>query len=87
MGQGLRNFNISISWRLIMENMKQCKLTKGRSTLTSWIPEKFAQIGNVLKVEEDEGWIVQKVGGTLSKERVKTMEMRFRNKSNFQSIK
>lgn len=51
---------------------RQCQLVKkeGVSTLNqvSWIPEKFAIMGKVLKLKEgetwDDHWIVSSVGGT-----------------------
>jgi hypothetical protein len=36
---------------------RQCVLRKGNATTTSWIPEKFAEVGKVLKLKgDDESW-------------------------------
>jgi hypothetical protein len=49
---------------------RQCLLTKGTSTTTSWIPERFAVLGKVLKFKDeggtwDNGWVVEAVYGRL----------------------
>ena len=67
--------------------MTQCTLVKDRTTQVSWIPTEFAKLNKVLKVEEDEGWVVTEIGGTLSKEMVKAQEKRSRSDKNFRSTK
>jgi hypothetical protein len=42
---------------------RQCLLKRGESQQTSWLPEKFAQVGQLLKLKSDageweEGWVV-----------------------------
>jgi len=44
------------------EYHKQCKLQKGNAHTTCWIPENFAKMGKVLKIEEDPGWVVTFIG-------------------------
>ena len=56
-----------------MSNKKQlysqCLLKKGNIEQTSWIPEKFAHVGKILKLKNEDdkwsnGWIVCFVGNT-----------------------
>lgn len=69
------------------DTMTQCKLKRGTETQTSWIPSKFAQKDRVLRLKDEEGWVVEEVGGTLSKDMIKAQEKRSRNKDNFRSTK
>lgn len=42
---------------------KQCRMSKkGYDDRVGWIPEKFAQKGNFVKLKEDDGWRVEGVG-------------------------
>lgn len=45
---------------------RQCVLKKNSTTTTSWIPEKFAKKGKVLKLKDSgiwsDGWEIQRVG-------------------------
>ena len=59
--------------------MRQCKLHKKAGDgsyreQTSWIPERFAKIGKILKLREsgvwDDGWGVVSVGGRETAEAV-----------------
>jgi hypothetical protein len=47
---------------------RQVKMKKGNTQRTSWIPEQFAVVGKMLKIDMDgewnEGWIVEHVGST-----------------------
>ena len=42
--------------------MKQCILRKGVKEQTAWIPVKFAIVGKILKLEDDDGWKVISTG-------------------------
>jgi hypothetical protein len=44
-----------------MMNHCQCKLKKGDAYQVSWIPEKYAKIGNYLKLKDDDGWQVVEI--------------------------
>jgi hypothetical protein len=45
---------------------RQCRLRKGDAHMTSWIPEKFAVVGKVVRLWEngawDNGWVVDSAG-------------------------
>ena len=45
---------------------RQCLLQRDGSRQTSWIPEKFAILGNVIRLKDgdvwDDGWTVVEVG-------------------------
>lgn len=49
---------------------KQCTMRKQDSQQTSWIPAKFAKVGNVLRLLDDDGWVVTHIGSELSDEQV-----------------
>ena len=51
-------------------NYRQCKLKKGNTETTSWIPEKFAKKGKFLKLKDDNGWEVISVGGMMDEKEV-----------------
>lgn len=38
--------------------MKVCTLKKGTLVQTLWMPEKFAVKGKILKLKDDDGWVV-----------------------------
>jgi hypothetical protein len=44
----------------------QCTLVNGNSCQVSWIPEKFAQLGAILKLKNngvwEDGWIISNLG-------------------------
>ena len=46
-------------------NEKQCKLRKGETHTTAWLPEKFAVKGNYVKLKQNgewiDGWLVLEV--------------------------
>jgi hypothetical protein len=49
------------------ERYRQCKLRKGNSFQTSWLPDCFAKLGKVLRLRDqdkkwDDGWVVIEVG-------------------------
>jgi hypothetical protein len=45
---------------------RQCRLRRGNCHQTSWLPEKFAAVGKVLRLRNaahwEEGWLVEEVG-------------------------
>lgn len=41
---------------------KQCILQKCKKKQTAWLPEKFAHIGKLLKIKDEDGWKVIEVG-------------------------
>lgn len=47
-------------------NFCQCLMSKNNLFQTSWIPERFAKVGKILKLREngvwDNGWKVETVG-------------------------
>jgi hypothetical protein len=55
-------------------NYKQCRLRNGTRYMVSWLPEKFAKKGKVLRLHDDDGWIVMDVWGTDTEENVKARE-------------
>jgi len=55
---------------------KQCVLRKENTEQTSWIPERFAKVGNILRLIEDDGWLVVHVGTELSDEQVHEQKKR-----------
>jgi len=52
-------------------NYKQCLLKKGTKTCVSWIPAKFAKVGKVLRLKDDDGWVVQEIWSTAPEDYVK----------------
>ena len=46
-------------------NMRQCRLTKDKSMMVCWIPEKYAMKGKILKIKDLELWLVKEVGTTV----------------------
>lgn len=44
---------------------RQCRLVKDNAEKVSWIPEKFAVVGKILKLKEDNGWEVVSVGSRM----------------------
>ena len=49
---------------------KQCRLKRNRTFRYSWIPEKYAIKGKILRINESEGWYVEEVYATASEEDV-----------------
>ncbi|MBC8550131.1 MAG: hypothetical protein H8D23_10815 [Candidatus Brocadiales bacterium] len=43
---------------------KQCHLKKGTVEQVAWIPERYAQKNKVLRIQEEEGWVVTFVGAS-----------------------
>ena len=51
-------------------NSRQCKLKKGNTYQTSWIPDKFAKVGKYIKLKDDDGWEVVEVGSIMDSKEV-----------------
>jgi len=58
-------------------NYKQCKLKKGNTCRVTWLPDKFAKKGKLLRLKDDDGWVVQEVWATESEANVKARERTF----------
>jgi len=56
----------------------QCKMRKGSTEATSWIPEKFAKKGKYLKLKGDNGWQVISVGTAAEEKSVLARERDFK---------
>jgi len=76
-----------------MNTMTQCTLTKGMQTQTTWIPSAVARLGATIKLKENgswsEGWIVQRIGNTISEKFVKDRQKsinRIMNGKSFNNI-
>jgi len=52
----------------------QCTMKKGNRVQTSWIPEKYAKKGKILKLKDDDewtdGWEVINVGSRMESKQV-----------------
>lgn len=52
---------------------RQCMLEKpsGQAVIrtTAWLPEEFAKVGKVVRLKEDDGWVVKGVGDRVDGER------------------
>ena len=57
-------------------NYKQCLLKKGKKSQITWLPEKYAKKGKILKLKDENGWVVKEVWATDTEENVKAMERR-----------
>ena len=53
-----------------MKNHTQCYLKKGTRRAVVWIPEKFAVVGKIVKLIEEDGWEVFEVYNTRSSKEV-----------------
>ena len=58
-------------------NYKQCQLIKNNSICVTWLPEKFAKSGKIIKLKNEDGWKVQAVWGIDSEENVKARERQY----------
>ena len=47
-----------------MEFYRQCALKRGSTSQVAWIPEEFARVGKVLRIKEQDGWMVLSVSPT-----------------------
>ena len=57
---------------------RQCKLQHADKEQTTWIPEKYAKKGKVVRLREKgvwiDGWVVMSVGARASKEQQEMLE-------------
>ena len=60
--------------------LKYCQvlLCKGNEQQTAWIPEKFARINRVLKIKDEDGWVVKELYSISSEDFVRDHERDFR---------
>jgi len=62
------------------EFYRQCKLEKSKEITTSWIPEKFAKKGRIIKIRENKqspwnnGWTITSVGTRMNRESIDILE-------------
>lgn len=60
--------------------MRQCRLYRhlpeGRQTQVAWLPEKFAEVGRILKLKDndvwEDGWVVSSIGTALVSDEIIT---------------
>jgi hypothetical protein len=57
----------------------QCKLRRGITQQTAWIPSEFAVRDRYVRIRNEDGWRVISVGGTQSAEYVREHERDFRH--------
>lgn len=55
-------------------NYKQCRLQRDNETQVTWLPEKFAKKGKVLRLNHTNGWIVMEVWASATEEFVLARE-------------
>jgi hypothetical protein len=46
--------------------------------MTSWIPEGFAKVGKVLKLKDEDGWVVSSIGERLDGELANKRSVEYR---------
>jgi len=51
-------------------NYTQCHLVKNNRHKTAYIPSKFARIGKIVKLLDDDGWLVTNTYTTMSEDKV-----------------
>lgn len=44
------------------KGVRQCKLRRGSVEKVAWIPERFAKVGNWLRLFDEDGWHVIEAG-------------------------
>jgi hypothetical protein len=47
-----------------MRTFKQCYLERRRQCKIAWIPENFAEPNRILRIKDEEGWVVKEVYGS-----------------------
>jgi len=67
-------------------NHRQCKLQKGITFQYSWIPEKFAKVGNYVRLKDDDGWKVVEVFSTMDSKKVQERSIDYRNQRKVSDI-
>jgi len=56
----------------------QCRMKRGNTQTTAWIPSEFAKAGKWLRIGKRDGWQVVSCGGTLPAEYVLEHERNYR---------
>ncbi len=64
----------------------QCKLRKRNEYQTTWIPEKYAKIGNFIRLKEDNGWEVIEIGNKKDSREVQERSMDYKNQRKVSDI-
>ena len=59
------------------ETFTQCKLSRGEKVDVSWIPTKFAVVGNYLEILGENGWLVTSVGKVKPAKSVRDFEREY----------
>jgi len=59
-------------------NHCQCKLQRGIEFQYSWIPQKFAKVGKIIKLKDDDGWKVVEVFSTMDSKEVQKRSTDYR---------
>jgi len=67
-------------------NHKQCKLQKGIAFQYSWLPEKFAKVGEYVKLKDDDGWQVVAVFSIMDSKKVQERSTDYRNQRKVSDI-
>lgn len=67
-----------------MNFYRQCKLKKGTTHTTSWIPEEFAKTGKNIRLRQpnkewDRGWQVESVGGRMEEKMLRERSQDYKN--------
>ena len=45
-----------------MKYFKQCQLTRGETSQVAYIYEQYAKLGKILKIKDEDGWVISRVG-------------------------
>ena len=53
---------------------KQCKLKRNNSYKYAWLPAQYARVGKILKICDEDGWVVKEVFSSASESSVKAYE-------------
>lgn len=60
------------------ESFRQCELHKGSLVRVAWIPSKFAKVGKIVRLHDDDGWRVVKVTSKMSSDFIRNREYDYR---------
>jgi len=79
-----------------MNYYRQCKLKCGNTCQTSWIPEKFAKVGKLLKLDSKKigevkevrknTWVVSEVFGRIEEDWLREIESDYKNQRKMSDI-
>ncbi|KKN11219.1 hypothetical protein LCGC14_1028770 [marine sediment metagenome] len=57
-----------------VNNYNQCLLVKGKRQQVAWIPGKFALMGKILRLKDEDGWLVSQVYNQLDMDKIRANE-------------